>query len=486
MKFFIRSMASIIFMISWEATLFAATFDEISQIYSSGQYEEARTAFLDFIQQNPGDPKVEEVEFYTVACLYGMGDYQAYESEISEFETKYPGSTFLHSLAYYQAMIPYHKFQWRAAVDSLQRFMIDHPESSHVVEACFHGAYSLYQIGCVDGDFGEFELAVADFQAEHPNSPHLSKLQYSIAMIPYHQRKWEEAIPKLNQFIETYPEFDNIPMAKFHAAHALYQIGSENGEFGEFERAVADFQTEHPDSPHLVKLQYNMATVPYHQKDWDETITRLNDFVTSHTGALEYEQAKLILAHSHIMKAKELEEAGDSVGAAQYHELGQNLIFEFQQYADEYLHLDPKDRLNIPGDLEYMRLESWFFKGDYQTLEQKGEEYILRHPDDPKAFAEGMIAIGVAKINHTPRDLNGAAEAFDIVLETIQPGISPEVNELLTMAAHWRAGVALSQGDKPKALTYALKIRNEMPYCRWKTTALRSLNWLLEEYGEIQ
>ncbi|MFN2290172.1 MAG: tetratricopeptide repeat protein [Anaerolineae bacterium] len=272
-------------------------------------------------------------------------------------------------------------------------------------------------------DQGQFDQAIAEFQAAIQLDPDLTNAHYNLGLAYQKQDKLDEAAAAYQEAIQLDPDL----------AEAHNNLGLIYDTQGKSDQAIAEYQEAIGIDPGDDKAHYNLALLYYHQGELDPAIAeyeetiRLNpDNADAHynLGRAYYEQGKLdeaivawkesirtepgdSMAHNNLGRAyfdqgrfeesvAELREAAslDAENPLPHVNLGlvyrqQGLIEEAIAEFETYLELTPPDdsnRTEVEQEIENL-------KGPSAEYKNAAAGYALPYPSDLHYAQDGVMAV---------------------------------------------------------------------------------------------
>jgi len=109
-----------------EAARYQAAFDLLMQ----RRYEEARSAFDQFLSDYPGGQYADNAQYWLAEASYVIRDFARAEPDFSRVITQYPESAKVPDALLKIGFIQYEQQQWQAARETLNRLVREYPVST--------------------------------------------------------------------------------------------------------------------------------------------------------------------------------------------------------------------------------------------------------------------------------------------------------------------------------------------------------------------
>lgn len=449
----------------------APTFGEAYALYTSGQYVQARQAFLEFVQANPHDPTAGQARFHAVLGLFWLKDYDGFVQDAGELlrqEPLLPQSCALE-LRYHLAFTPFVQGKWAEARGALEAFAAANPGADRAPWAQYYATLCLFH----QGDYGGFQQAAGAFLQQHPAAlkEQVEELQYHLAFAPFRQSRWAEARASLQAFAAAHPAADRSFALWARSTAALCLFFQD--DYGGFQREAEAFIAQHPAAPRemLEELQYQLAFVPLRKNLWQEAAEPLRQILARDLSPHHRCQAGMQRANALLICSRILRQAGNVEQADAMETQGMTLVRDARAEIERALLAEQDGEARF--SLEVMRIESWYFEEKFPELAQAAQKLSEKYAGPSRQWATGMAWLGIARVRMRPRDREGAAEALDAVLLALNAwGPDSAANEVWEFAAMLRAGIALKQND-PVTARVIVQMIQLMPESRSRTRSLK-------------
>ena len=491
-----RNLACFLILLMGSVGVRASSFDEAMELYNAGQYEPGREALVNFVQASPDNESAQDAAFLAAFCLYRLSDYAAFDQDVAAYRAQYPESEHCADLDFYSAMAPHNQGEWVEARGRLRAFIEQNPDSAQTADAAFYASMCLFR----KGDYAAFRGETQAFRQQHSNAFYTGQLAYYVAMTHHAEEDYAAEEVALNRFLKDYPESSLIHDALFYLAFcSFYQQ-----KYNDFRQQVEEFKTRYPDSSNIADLDFYLAAIPLYQnreattsltmEDYDEAIALLEPMVTTGTTELlDKQNTKLTLAQACLSKALALDFQGDTPEAQKCFDRGLELMQAYRSELNLYREAHPELSAEKQRQLQMLYLESLSMEFDFEKLEYEAAMDIADNMNTPTSdtlrLCWDYYWLGISRVRivprgsniilQTPPDLPGAAQAFDVILNTDLSSLDPFCY-LTTLALCWRAHVAQEMDDLDRARECVVELRDEMPPGKWRTIGLGRFSLLLE------
>lgn len=122
-------------------------------------------------------------------------------------------------------------------------------------------------------------------------------------------------------------------------------------------------------------------------------------------------------------------------------------------------------------------LTTWYKTKEFKQLEIESQRIINNYPEKSREWYRGMVWLGVARMNQTPRKIEEAKPVFDAILDGDLSRKDVDTH-LLSSAAVWRIWIALNNDNDDMAQNLVRRVKNELPDGKYKKN-------VLDRYGHL-
>ena len=368
-------------------------------------------------------------------------------------------------LKFYLAMVPYMQGEWSESKAMLEKFLAENPDTDYKDNAQMRAINCQYQLG----DYKNFKDKANAFLQTNPKvaADQIDELKLNLAMVPMNLGNYAEGKKSLEAFATESSTSSTQAWAKMWAAKCRFVLGDIEG----FKTDAESFFRNYPKAGTIQKMElnYHQAMAAFHEGKWREAADQFGQ-ISETTSGLCYRRLGSLyegLAYYRQCQSLRTEKKDSDADAAELKE--NQLINKLRQ--DITTDLSNTKAGPERTQLINVLMESWFNKEDFSGLDQGAQKFIAQTTKPSVDWATGMMWLAVARMNKTPQDLKGAAEAFGEVFNA-QVQDNNLQDHVPTKAAYWLASIAQMQGDTTSTLSYVRKIRDDMPDGGVKTDAL--------------
>lgn len=386
--------------------------------YQSGQFLQARQTYLQVARDSGATSYSAAARYRAAMCHYDLKEYDAFQTEATALLRQHAGQHIEKTVAmkHRLAQLPFIKGQWAESVDSLGKFLAEYPRCQYTFDALNNRAKALCKLN-----------------------------------------RYQEARQAYLEYIRSFKSSPYLERAKFRAALCLYQMEEYAAFTGEAQAVLSQYPNNVSEDAEWLKL--HLAQVPGKQGDWEKTVEQLEQVLQANP-KITLEHAQIDCGQAYLMAAAKLAKRG----APQKTKLFESKGVKYLQQAREAL------KAQIAGgrkkadnaDVRTMVLESYLHEKDFSGLSKAAEALVKESPARSLLWAKGNVFLGVARLNLNPAEADGAAAAFDAV---IQANVEdPNVKEHIpTAALYWRAVVAQQRKHDDSQFHRAIEGLKAMP-----------------------
>lgn len=212
-------------------------FIHAESLYQSGQYDVAKTAFLEFLGSHSGSGQVPEAYMY-LARLESDPEVavQYHRKVVDEYPLSDAADDALLGLAQYD----YAMSDYQAAADRYQQLIRDYPSSDLAPEASFWSANSYYMMG----NLSRAEELYNETINRYPNDEKASWSLLDVAYNIYQQQgDCNSAISKYEMLFERFPQSNVISAAYYRYGECLEEVGREREALLAYQYVIENFPT---------------------------------------------------------------------------------------------------------------------------------------------------------------------------------------------------------------------------------------------------
>lgn len=239
--------------------------------YVLKDYQLAIDKFQQAIQNKSHDSDYALLQQGTVLSIQGNGAEA--RSNFSQLISQYPESRFVVDALYQRAQLDLESSEYQQAVDGFTKIIREHQKSilvpySHAKRALayynlkqYDNTISDYQkileeninheiandalIGMQEtlgliGRSNEFEGYLAKYKAANPDNSSIANIEYESAVNLYLSEKYDGAIEKFEQFINSYPQHNLVFEAKYYIAESYYRSSNDLQAIEYYQQVVDD------------------------------------------------------------------------------------------------------------------------------------------------------------------------------------------------------------------------------------------------------
>ena len=205
-----------------------------------GRKDEADQTLAALLQSNPDSRYAEQAVFQQAQLAFQAGDYGPAAQGFTRLITTRPTSSLLPE-AYQRRGVAYANLEQQdKAVLDFQKVLTDYPRSTAAQQAL----YSLQESLAALGRNEEFDQALANFKAQNPNSKATESVEFEAAKSLYLAEKYAQALPRVQAYLQQYPDNALAPDARFILADSYLRTGDKNRALLLLKAVVAENKSE--------------------------------------------------------------------------------------------------------------------------------------------------------------------------------------------------------------------------------------------------
>lgn len=120
--------------------------------------------------------------------------------------------------------------------------------------------------------------------------------EYTLGITLYGQKRWDLAAETLKNYLETYPDHENVPLGKVYLAQSYVN----QQKYAEARTILRDFLKAHPQNKNAAQAQYRVAECSYFLDDYKAAIKDFQAFLDQNPNDALSEWALPYLADSYL------------------------------------------------------------------------------------------------------------------------------------------------------------------------------------------
>ena len=202
--------------------------------------DEAKQALAALLQSSPNSRYAEQAVFQQAQLAFQAGDYGPAAEGFTRLIQNRPTSSLLPD-AYQRRGVAYANLEQQdKAVLDFQKVLTDYPRSPAAQQAL----YSLQESLAALGRNEEFDQALANFKAQNPNSKATESVEFEAAKSLYLAEKYAQALPRVQAYLQQYPDNALAPDARFILADSYFKTGDPAKALPLLKAVVAENKSE--------------------------------------------------------------------------------------------------------------------------------------------------------------------------------------------------------------------------------------------------
>jgi len=205
-----------------------------------GRQAEANQTLAALLQSNPNSRYAEQAVFQQAQLAFQAGDYQPAVDGYTRLIQNRPTSSLLPD-AYQRRGVAYANLEQQdKAVLDFQKVLADYPRTPAAQRALYGLQESLAALGRNE----EFDQALAGFKAQNPNSKATESVEFEAAKSLYLAEKYAQALPRVQAYLQQYPDQALAPDARFILADSYLRTGDKAKSLPLLKAVVAENKSE--------------------------------------------------------------------------------------------------------------------------------------------------------------------------------------------------------------------------------------------------
>ena len=372
-------------------------------LYDTGQYEEARSAFMELLEDEAMTRYNEDALFWGAESHFQIGQYNQ-------------------------------------ARQLFQRYLNEYPEGEHLAAAQYALGWTHFRQERYQPASQWFEQFLATYAQQDEDVPYRQDAILRLADSYYAQRRYSEAVERYAQV-----RGDGEDYALYQSGQALY-FGDQPEQAIE---RMNELVEEHPESPWREQALYRTAFINFQTENFQAAIDAYQNLIESHPDHELVSTAKYGIGDSHfnagdfeaavdayervLYEHPESEDAIDAATSIQFALLALDDIERVDDIIDSFAEQNPDSRLI--DELRFRRAEALYQSGQASQAETEMLQFVRTSSDDallPEAYyylgliytdderydeAEGYLRQVVDDFAGSPRQVEAARRLGDLYLE---------------------------------------------------------------------
>ena len=205
-----------------------------------GRKDEATQTLAALLASNPNSRYAEQAVFQQAQLDFQAGNYQPAVEGFTRLIQNRPTSVLLPD-AYQRRGVAYANLeQHEPAVADFRKVLADYPRSAAAQQALYGLQESLTALGRTE----EFDQAVAAFKAQNPNTKATESVEFEASKSLYLAEKYDQALPRLQAYLQQYPDNAYGPDARFLLADSQLKTGDKAKALPLLKAVVAENKSE--------------------------------------------------------------------------------------------------------------------------------------------------------------------------------------------------------------------------------------------------
>ena len=205
-----------------------------------GRKDEATQTLAALLQSNPNSRYAEQAVFQQAQLDFQAGNYQPAVEGFTRLIQNRPTSVLLPD-AYQRRGVAYANLeQHEQAVADFRKVLADYPRSAAAQPALYGLQESLTALGRTE----ELDAAVAAFKVQNPNTKATESVEFEAAKSLYLAEKYAQALPRLQAYLQQYPDNAYGPDARFLLADSQLKTGDKTGALPLLKAVVVENKSE--------------------------------------------------------------------------------------------------------------------------------------------------------------------------------------------------------------------------------------------------
>ncbi|MFD2516082.1 tetratricopeptide repeat protein [Pontibacter locisalis] len=266
-----------------------------------GRNDKAAQALQEVITKFPNSRYVDDAQYQRALVDFESGNYQAAVTGFSTLINGMPDSKLVpHALQ--KRGIAYSNLQQNdKAIADQQRVLNEYPDSKVASGAL----YSLQEVLGSENRTNEFDVYLNKYKSANPDDSALETIEFNAAKNLYFSQKYDQAIPKFESYIQSYPKSKFVPDAKYFLADSYLRqdqtkglermkavIAENKSEFvNRGIQRVADIEFEAKNYPEAIKYYSRLRDLATNRKEQQTALTGL---MQSYYRTNDYEATKRV------------------------------------------------------------------------------------------------------------------------------------------------------------------------------------------------
>ena len=206
-----------------------------------GRKDEATQTLAALLKASPDSRYAEQAVFQQAQLDFQAGDYGPAAEGFTRLIQNRPTSSLLPD-AYQRRGVAYANLeQHDKAVADFQKVLADYPRSTAAQQALYSLQESLTALGRTE----EFDQALASFKAQNPNSKATESVEFEAAKSLYLAEKYTQALPRVQAYLQQYPDNALAPDARFFLADSYLRTGDKAKALPLLKAVVAENKSEY-------------------------------------------------------------------------------------------------------------------------------------------------------------------------------------------------------------------------------------------------
>lgn len=252
--------------------------EEGLKFFNNRNYKQAIVSFRKVIIHYPDSKEAQEAQFYLGESYYKLGELVRAFQEYERLIKRYPNSKYIEEVLQRQYNIGEELISRSPKLLGLDLYnFVEHPAITVFQSIIKNAPYSevgvkaQYKLGTLFLELGRLEEAKDTFQTlvdNHPDSEWAQAGKYQLALIlaktsldsDYDQTTTQEAIKKLEDFTNKYPDLQVTPQMKENINILRNREAKKNFDIAQFYMKQKKYES--------AKIYYNIVVKEYYETEW--------------------------------------------------------------------------------------------------------------------------------------------------------------------------------------------------------------------------
>ncbi|GAB3527218.1 tetratricopeptide repeat protein [Pontibacter brevis] len=237
--------------------------------------EQAKAALQELINKYPKSRYLDDAYYQRALIDYESGNYQAAVTGFTTLINTVPDSKLVPNALQKRGTAYRNLGQNNLAIADQKRVLEEYP-SAKVASGAL---YSLQEVLGTENRSNEFDAYLDRFKVANPESDALESVEYEAAKTLYFSQKYDQAVPKFESYLKSYPKSSFAADARYFLADSYLRQNNMQVGLQRMKEVISENRSEY-----VNRAIQRVADLEFEAKNYPEAIkyySRLRDLATN-------------------------------------------------------------------------------------------------------------------------------------------------------------------------------------------------------------